>query len=337
MDEIMNKFRQLEGMIGRTPMVKVDFKYKGRACCIYAKAEHYNLSGSIKDRVAFHILRQSYLSGAIRPGQEIAEATSGNTGIAFAAVGAYMGNPVTIYMPDWMSVERVRLIESFGAVVRGVTKQEGGFTGSIRLAEEHGKRGAFLPRQFENALNTEAHFQATGPEILAQLEAFGRKPDAFVAGVGTGGTIMGVSAFLKQRDPACLACALDPASSPTLYSGGTHVGPHRIAGIGDEFIPEIVKLDKLDRLLLAHDGDAINMSRKLAAKLGLAVGISSGANFIGCLHMIDELGPDACIVTCFADDNKKYLSTDLMYEQPEEDDYLSGLVELEGFTAIRFD
>lgn len=335
MDDVMMKFQQLEALIGRTPLLKIDLLYKNQACCIYAKAEHYNLTGSIKDRVAFHILKEAYKNGEIKPGQEIAEATSGNTGIAFAAVGSYLGNPVTIYMPDWMSEERVLLLESYGATVRKVSHEEGGFTGSIALAEEHGRRGAFLPRQFANPLNTETHLKTTGPEILRQLDKIGLKPDAFVAGVGTGGTVMGVSAAFKTGNPDCLACALDPATSPTLSSGGRCVGPHRVAGIGDEFIPDIVDLDKLDRLLLAHDGDAINMARLLSRKLGLAVGISSGANVIGALKLIEELGPEACVVTTFADDNKKYLSTDLMHQQPDEDDYYSSKVEFTGMTAWR--
>lgn len=336
MEDITKKFQRLDGLIGHTPLLAIEFMYKGRKCCIYAKAEHYNLSGSIKDRVAFHILREAYLRGLIAPGQRIVEATSGNTGIAFAAVGAYLRNPVRIYMPDWMSIERVRLIESYGAEVRKVSHEEGGFTGSIALAEAEGREGAFLPRQFENPLNTDAHKRSTGPEILHQLETLGLKPDAFVAGVGTGGTLMGVGEMLRAENPACLVCALDPASSPTLSSGGTKVGPHRIAGIGDEFVPAIIKPEKIDRMYLADDGDSINMARMLSRRLGLAVGISSGANFVGALQAIDELGPEATVVTCFADDNKKYLTTDLMFEQPHKAGSFADKVELTDLRSLRY-
>ncbi len=335
--DITKKFQRLDGLIGHTPLVAIEFEYEGRTCCLYAKTEQYNLSGSVKDRVAYHILREAYFRGLIEPGQRIVEATSGNTGISFAAVGAYLGHPVEIFMPDWMSTERVRLIESYGAEVRLVSKEEGGFEGSIAMAEEEGRKGAFLPRQFENPLNTDAHKRSTGPEIIQQLEKLNKKADAFVAGVGTGGTLMGVSSVLKTVNPDFLCCALDPASSPTLSSGGKRSGEHRIAGIGDDFIPKIVDLEKVDRMYLAGDGDAINMSRKLSRELGLAVGISSGANFIGAVQAIEELGPEACVVTCFADDNKKYLSTDLMYEQPVKDSDLAPKIHLKDLKSYRCD
>ena len=301
------------------------------------KAEYYNYSGSIKDRVACHILRQAYETSAITEGMPIAEATSGNTGIAFAAIGAYLGNPVTIFMPDWMSKERINLIESFGATIRLVSKAEGGFTGSIALADRMGENeGAFLPHQFSNLENCAAHYATTGKEILAQLAAFGKRPQGFVAGVGTGGTLMGVKDILQETYPDCLAFPLDPASSPTMATCGKVVGPHRIFGIGDEFVPAIVKLDQLDNILSIDDCDAINMSRKLARTLGLGVGISSGANFLGVLKAQDLLGnKDAVVATVFADDNKKYLSTDLMYEQTVSADHLACDVELISMRAIR--
>ena len=335
--EISAKFDGLAALIGHTPLLEISLLYKGEPRIVYAKAEYYNYSGSIKDRVAYHILRQAYEISAITEGMPIAEATSGNTGIAFAAVGAYLGNPVTIFMPAWMSKERINLIESFDATIRLVSKAEGGFTGSIALADRMGEtEGAFLPHQFSNPENCAAHYATTGKEILAQLAAFGKRPQGFVAGVGTGGTLMGVKDILQETYPDCLAFPLDPASSPTLATCGKIVGPHRIFGIGDEFVPAIVKLDQLDNILSIDDCDAINMSRKLARTLGLGVGISSGANFLGVLKAQDLLGnKDAVVATVFADDNKKYLSTDLMYEQTVSAGHLACDVELLGMRAIR--
>ena len=336
-NEMSAKFDGLAALIGHTPMLEISLLYKGEPRIVYAKAEYYNYSGSIKDRVACHILRQAYEIGAIAEGKPIVEATSGNTGIAFSAIGAYLGNPVTIFMPDWMSKERINLIESFGATIRLVSKAEGGFTGSIALADRMGEiEGAFLPHQFSNPENCAAHYATTGKEILDQLAAFGKRPQGFVAGVGTGGTLMGVKEILQESYPDCLAFPLDPASSPTMATCGKVVGPHRIFGIGDEFVPAIVKLDQLDNILSIDDCDAINMSRKLARVLGLGVGISSGANFLGVLKAQDLLGDkDAVVATVFADDNKKYLSTDLMFEQPIAADHLACDVELLSMRAIR--
>ena len=336
-EKMSEKFDGLAALIGHTPMLEISLLYKGEPRIVYAKAEYYNYSGSIKDRVACHILRQAYETSAITEGMPIAEATSGNTGIAFAAIGAYLGNPVTIFMPDWMSKERINLIESFGATIRLVSKAEGGFTGSIALADRMGEtEGTFLPHQFSNPENCAAHYATTGKEILAQLAALGKRPQGFVAGVGTGGTLMGVKDILQESYPDCLAFPLDPASSPTMATCGKVVGPHRIFGIGDEFVPAIVKLDQLDNILLIDDCDAINMSRKLARVLGLGVGISSGANFLGVLKAQDLLGnKDAVVATVFADDNKKYLSTDLMYEQTVSAGHLACDVELVGMRAIQ--
>jgi cysteine synthase A len=329
------RFAQLKHMIGNTPLLELRLRYRGEPRVLYAKAEHINMTGSIKDRMAFHILRTAYRAGTIRPGQRIVEATSGNTGIAFSAVGRALGHPVTIFMPDWMSQERVALIRSFGATIVPVSREEGGFLGSIRLTEELAAREAdvFLPCQFSNEANVEAHALSTGPEIAGQLESIGRSADAFVAGVGTGGTIMGVGRYLRTRNPDVRLHPLEPRESPTL-STGTKVGHHRIQGVSDEFIPSIVKLDQLDRVISVSDGDSILMAQKLA-HLGLAVGISSGANFLGALMVQNELGVDACVATVFSDDNKKYLSTDLLRDEPVKPGYLSPDVELLEFTALR--
>jgi cysteine synthase A len=331
---IEQRLKSLGRLIGNTPMLAIEFTFRGRPRVIHAKAEHFNLTGSIKDRMALHIMRRAYAEGRIAPGDTIAEATSGNTGISLAAVGRALGHPVTIFMPDWMSRERVDLIHGLGATIVPVGRAQGGFVGSIRMAEEMAAAGphVFLPRQFANAANVEAHELTTGPEIWWQLRENGREPDAFVAGVGTGGTVMGVGRHLRRLKPAVRVHPLEPAESPTL-STGRKVGQHRIQGISDEFVPDIVRLEELDRVVAVSDGDAILMAQKLAATLGLAVGISSGANFIGALVAQNELGPDAVVATVFADSNKKYLSTDLMREETPREAYLSPAVELRGFVA----
>jgi len=306
------------------------------ASSLTAKSEQLNLTGSIKDRMALHILSRAYASGAIHPGDTIAEATSGNTGIAFAAVGRALGHPVVIYMPDWLSRERMDLIRSFGARIVTVSREQGGFLGSIAMTEELAAREprVFLPRQFSNPANVEAHELTTGPEIWWQLSLNGLEPDAFVAGVGTGGTVMGVGRYLKAQRPAVRIHPLEPAESPTM-SSGHKVGQHRIQGISDEFIPAIVDLSVLDAIVSVSDGDSILLAKALAGTLGLGVGISSGANFLGALKVQDALGPDAVVVTVFADDNKKYLSTALMGDEPVRDGYLAPDVELLGYDVIK--
>lgn len=319
----MNRFRDISELIGNTPLLEVRLLYKGCERSIFAKAEQYNLTGSIKDRMALHILRKAYVRGALRPGAPIGEATSGNTGIAFSAIGGSIGHPVTIFMPDWMSQERKDLIRSFGATIRLVSHEEGGFLGSIRLSEAWASAtpGAFLPCQFSNEDNAEAHYIGTGPEIWRQLQIRGLTPDAFVAGVGTGGTVMGTGRFLREMNPNLRVHPMEPSNSPTM-STGCKIGKHRIQGISDEFVPPIVRLSDLDGIISVDDADAILMAQKLA-RAGIGVGISSGANLIAALMVQDELGPEAVVVTVFSDDNKKYLSTDLMKEEPSKPGLLS--------------
>jgi cysteine synthase A len=331
----LDRLKGLRNLVGNTPMLAIDCEFRGRKRRIFAKAEHLNFTGSIKDRMAVHIIRRGYESEQLQPGALIIEATSGNTGISFSAVGRALGHPVTIFMPDWMSDERKRLIRSFGAEVRLVSHAEGGFLGSIALSEAlaDATPGAFLPRQFANTENPAAHEQSTGPEIWAQVRARELTPDVFVAGVGTGGTIMGTGRYLRERNPHIKIHPVEPANSPTLTTG-YKVGKHRIQGISDEFIPAIVKLDELDSVVAVDDGDAIIMAQRLAAELGIGVGISSGSNLLAALLVQDTMGGDATVVTVLSDDNKKYLSTDLMHEEPVKDGFLSSQVKLLRFRAL---
>jgi cysteine synthase A len=329
---------RLEGLmalVGRTPLLEIRYSLDGRKRRVFSKYEAQHLTGSVKDRMAAFVLNAAYQGGGLRPGDTIVEVSSGNTGISFAAFGRALGHPVRIYMPDWMSQERSELIRALGAEIVPVSRQDGGFVGAIGQAEAFAldKPRVFLPRQFENRANVHAHQHTTGPEIEAQLAARGLEADAFVAGVGTGGTVMGVGRHLRNRRRSVRIHPLEPASSPTLRTGHK-VGEHRIQGISDEFIPALVCLAELDAIVDVRDGDAILMAQALGARLGLGVGISSGANLIGAMKLVEELGGEAVVATIFPDSNKKYLSTALLREEPSHEEYLTPHVKLEGFAAI---
>ncbi len=329
------RLRECWALVGDTPMVAIEARVEGVELVVHAKLESENFTGSIKDRMALHMLEQAYAQRALHPGDTLVEVSSGNTGISFAALGRALGHPVRIYMPSWMSAERRALIASFGAEIVNVTREEGGFVGAIELADRFASstRRVFRPQQFANVANVDAHRLTTGPEIAAQIAALDLVPHAFVAGVGTGGTVMGVGAALRERFPAVTIHPLEPANSPTLRTG-TKDGQHRIQGISDEFVPAIVDLASLDELVDVWDGDAILMAQRLARELGLAVGISSGANLLGALQLALARGRGCVVATVFPDSNKKYLSTDLVRAERTRDEYLSPRVELLGFRAV---
>ena len=307
-------------LTGNTPMAEITYKLDGVQGKVYAKIEAYNPTGSIKDRVAEYIISRAEENGELKPGQAIVEVTSGNTGIAFAAVGARKGYPVHIFMPSWASEERKNLMRLYGAVLHEVTREEGGFEGAFIRADALAKEiGAYLPKQFENADNVEAHRIGTGREIIEQL------PDVtdFVSGIGTGGTIMGVAKALKEHGDVRIT-ALEPDSMP-LLNGGEIKGGHRIEGIGDDFIPQIVDRTLIDDVLEINDGDAIIMASRLAKELGLGVGISSGANFLAAVQVNAE---GRKVATVLPDDNKKYLTTSLANPPESTSDMLSSRIEL---------
>ncbi len=332
------KIANLKGLIGKTPLLKIHYSYKGEERNLYAKAEFLNFTGSIKDRMAYYIMWDAVLTGKLKPGMVVAEATSGNTGISIVAISRFLGHNVSIYMPDWMSSERIELIKSFGANICLVSKEEGGFIGSIEMTNKLKRDdpdGVFLPLQFDNEINCKAHYFSTGPEIYNQLNSQGIIPNAFIAGVGTGGTIMGTGLFLREAYPDIKVHPLEPASSPTLSTGHC-VGKHRIQGISDEFIPSILDLDKLDEVIQVDDGDSIIMAQMLAKSFGLGVGISSGANFLGAVELKNRHNSDYDVVTVFADDNKKYLSTDYSKEEPVKPNFLSKDIRLLEMVAIPY-
>lgn len=334
-ENFAQKFSKLWSLVGNTPMLEIFYSYQNTTRSLFVKCEHYNLTGSIKDRMALYILQKAYKSGIIKPGDSIIEATSGNTGISFSAIGRALGHSVTIIMPDWLSKERMHIIKSLGADIILITKEQGGFLGSIKLANTLAAEsdGVFLPQQFENIYNAEAHAETTAKEIWMQLQKKGISPAAFVAGVGTGGTVMGVGSYFKKKLKQIKIHPIEPAESPTL-STGYKMGAHRIQGISDEFIPAIVTLNKIDEIIQVSDGDAILMAQKISRQLGLAVGISSGANIVGAMKAQNYLGTNAAVVTVIADSNKKYLSTDLMKEEPVKESYVSPHVEFLDYSPI---
>jgi len=334
--QVERRFAQQRAMIGGTPLYAIDLVVRGQRLCIWAKDESRNPTGSIKDRMALFVLEQAWRAGTWQPGDEIAEATSGNTGIAFAALGRRFGSNVRIFMPDWMSRERKLLLSSLGAILVPVSHAQGGFVGSIALADDWARthERVFRPQQFGNPANVEAQRRGTGAELARQLEARGVRPTAFVAGVGTGGTVMGVGAALRERFGRVAVHPLEPANSPTLRTGRRE-GVHRIQGISDELIPEILDLAALDPLVDVWDGDAILMAQRLARELGLCFGISSGANLLGAIQVALAQGPGALVTTVFPDCNRKYLSGPLGESEPVAPGYLTPEIELEGFELIR--
>lgn len=290
-------------VIGNTPMIEIIYKYKGIKKSIYAKLEFYNITGSIKDRMVSYILTKNKKNGNILPGQPLIEATSGNTGISLASFASSLNHPVYIFMPDFVSVERKKLLESYGAHITLVSKEEGGYDSCIQKADKLAKEiGGYRLDQFENIDNITAHYQGTGTEIVKQLKPI----QGFVSGIGTGGTLMGVGLKIKETYPQASVGVVEP-DTMTLLSDKPIKESHQIEGISDGFIPPIVDRSIIDKVYTIKDMDAIHMSQLFASSLGLGVGISSGANFLGSVLLEEEIGGN--IVTIFPDDSKKYLST----------------------------
>ena len=314
-------------LIGNTPMIKIDYEYEGKLGCVYSKLEFYNYSGSIKDRIALYIIEKEKENGNLKEGQAIVEVTSGNTGISFSAIGALFGHDVHIFMPDWVSLERRNLIEMYGAHVHLVSKEEGGFKKALELAEEFAKEtDAYRPLQFDNMLNVEAQYTTTGQEIIDAAPHV----NAFVSGIGTGGTLMGIGKRLKENNPDSKIIALEP-STLSILKMGMEEGTHMIEGIGDDFIPSIIEKDIIDDIVLIDDLDAINMSKRIAKEFGLGIGISSGANFLASVLIDDD---NLNIATVFADDNKKYITTKLSEEIDDDPKLLSNKIRLIDFEVI---
>ncbi len=292
------------GQIGNTPLVQLKTFRKPGGAAIWAKLEGKNPGGSVKDRIALAMIEAAENTGQLKPGMTIIEPTSGNTGIGLAMVAAVKGYRLILTMPETMSLERRRLFSAYGAelvLTPGSLGMRGAIDQAIELAK---KQEAFMPQQFDNPVNPQIHEQTTGPEILSALAG---KLDAFVAGVGTGGTITGVGRVLRQHNPKIKIIALEPASSPVLSGGDA--GPHMIQGIGAGFIPEVLDQTIYDEVQAISDDQAIRTTQELARNEGLFCGISSGANVYAAARLASRMAEDQAVVTIICDTGERYLST----------------------------
>ena len=299
-------FKNVLETLGHTPLVEMSGKINPAKTRILAKVESFNVGGSIKTRIGVAMIESAEDSGEISPGATIIEPTSGNTGIGLAVAAAIKGYRLILTMPENMSVERIKLAEAYGAKVV-LTPAEFGMKGAIKKAEELHKeiRGSFIPMQFDNAANVDAHYRTTGPEIWGDTDG---KVDIFIAGVGTGGTISGVAKYLKEKNPEIKIIAVEPSDSPLLSKGTA--GAHRIQGIGANFVPSILRRDLIDEVVAVSDLDAVSTARELSAKEGLLVGISSGACMWAAINIAKrEEFSDKMIVALLPDTGERYLST----------------------------
>jgi len=290
--------------IGWTPLILLKQASEATDSRIYAKAEYMNPGGSIKDRIAKHIILEAERRGDLKPGATILEVTSGNTGIALAMVGAIRGYHVVIMMPETVSKERRNMIESLGAELH-LLKEINDIQAAVRRSVELAKTqpDIFLPNQFSNADNAACHEQTTGPEIIRQAEG---NIAAFVMGVGTGGTLMGVGRALHRADVPALIIAVEPDESAVM--SGDPPGRHGIQGLADGFIPDLINLEEIDQIVRISTADAVAAAERLAREEGLLVGISSGANVLAATQVARDLGPGNTVVTVLPDRGERYLS-----------------------------
>jgi cysteine synthase A len=293
-------------LVGKTPMVKL-VKINNTNGTILAKLETLNPSGSIKDIMALYMMGVAEKKGLLKPGGKIIEATSGNTGISFAMLAPIKGYKFIAVMPEHMSKERRQMIQAFGAEIV-LTPEKEGFIGSLKKVEQLAKenKDVWLPRQFDNPDNIAAHREITAKRILQEVK---ERIDAFVAGVGTGGTLMGVAEALTKVYPKMKVVAVEPAES-ALMSGGKPAS-HLIQGIGPGFIPSLVDMSLVDEVIKVKSSDAVDMTRRLIKEEGLMVGISSGANVLAAVEVARRLGKGKTIVTILPDRGERYLSMDL--------------------------
>ncbi len=292
-------------LIGTTPMLKLRRVVDDQCAAVYVKLERFNPGGSVKDRPALNMIEQAEHDGLLRPGMTIIEPTSGNTGIGIAMVAAAKGYRAVLVMPDTMTRERIAILQAYGAQVvltKGYLRMQGAVDKAEELRRELGDQAIILG-QFDNKANPDAHRKSTAPEILAQMDGH---LDAFVSSAGTGGTITGIAEVLKATIPGVKAYVVEPKGSPVL-SGG-EPGPHKLVGTSPGFVPRILNTKIYDRIFLASDEDAIEMTQNLAHKEALLVGISSGAVVWAALQVAKELGPGKKVVALCPDTGERYLS-----------------------------
>jgi cysteine synthase A len=297
-------------LIGNTPMVRLHRIVNTSMATILAKLESFNPGGSVKDRICLSMIEDAEARGLIKPGATIVEPTSGNTGIGLAMIGAVKGYRVILTMPETMSAERIYILKSYGAEVI-LTPAEEGMIGAVKTAEEIVAKtaNAFMPQQFQNPANPQIHRQATAQEILRATDG---ELDAFVAGIGTGGTITGVGEVLKRRNHQIKVIGVEPKGSPVL-SGG-EPGPHMIQGIGAGFIPQVLNRSVIDEIMTVTDEEAHATAKRLAKEEGLFVGISAGAACFAALKVAKELGAGKTLVVIFPDTGERYFSTQPYFE-----------------------
>ncbi len=297
-------YKEITELIGNTPLVRLNRLSKPGSADIYAKIESFNPGGSVKDRICLNMINEAERQGKLKPGGTLVEPTSGNTGIGLALVAAVRGYKLILVMPESMSMERASLLSSYGAQLVLTAAWEG-MKGSIKEAESIVAQNPsyFMPDQFSNPANPAMHRMTTGPEIL---EALNGKVDAFVAAVGTGGTITGCGEVIKERNPQAKVIAVEPAGSPVL-SGG-EPGPHKIQGIGAGFVPKVLNRKILEGVITVTDDEAYQTTKLLAKKEGLLVGISSGANVFAAQKVAEELGSGKNVVTILCDTGERYIS-----------------------------
>ncbi len=294
-------------LIGHTPVIRLNRMPGRHDAEVWAKLENYNPGGSVKDRICLAMVEAAERAGRIKPGDTIVEPTSGNTGIGLALVAAVKGYSLILTMPDTMSEERRSLLAAYGAKLV-LTPDTRGMHGAIAKAEElvRDNPGYFMPQQFNNPANPEIHYKTTGPELLEQLSRI----DAFISGVGTGGTITGVGRYLRENlKGGVLIVAVEPQASPVLTGG--EPGFHKIQGIGAGFVPHTLDTKVYDEIIQVSDEDATQFARRLAREEGLLVGISSGAACCAALQIARRLGAGKVVTTVFCDTGERYLTTDL--------------------------
>ncbi|TNF66410.1 MAG: cysteine synthase family protein [Gammaproteobacteria bacterium] len=327
---MLRELKRLKGLFFNTPLIVIDLMINGKSKQLYAKYEALSFSGSIKDRMAYYLFENAYKTGMLQEKQPIVEVTSGNSGIALSMLGRALGHKVHIVMPDWLSPERYQLMRLAGAEIIKVSNKEDGFAQSMAIAKDLAKRqGMYYPDQFSNQSNIQAHKETTAFEIDYALEKLGLKLNRFVAGAGSGGTVMGISEYFNELNLEVTSHPLEVKNAPILSTGVG--GSHKVQGLNGEFIAQLMDFKQLGEIVSVDEEEALSIAYHLN-RLGLSVGLSSGANFLGAIELLKTY-PDDVIVTTFADSALKYLSSDLFAKDGSNLKLPKNII-LNGFSVI---